>query len=309
MTRLGITCYALAATLLASNAWSQSAGTVDFWNGTVGISAKAGKQIPYNGLGLNPGDTIETGSDGELHIVLADGGFLAVRPNSVVRLAAFSAKGDDGDETWIDLVHGALRSVTGWIGKARPAAHKVTTPIGIIGVRGTDFDVLHDAAGTHNWVHEGATILRTPKGELELRAGDAASVRDAADTPRLHDGVPQFMHERQGKFEQRIAEYAERIDQQIGRVLRERGLLKEGEPVERYYERRRQDIERDSARPQATERRGADAKPERTERASDRPERTERATDRPERTERANERPDRGEKQSRPERSERNRGN
>jgi hypothetical protein len=268
MTRLGITCYALAATLLASNAWSQSAGTVDFWNGTVGISAKAGKQIPYNGLGLNPGDTIETGSDGELHIVLADGGFLAVRPNSVVRLAAFSAKGDDGDETWIDLVHGALRSV-----------------------------------------HEGATILRTPKGELELRAGDAASVRDAADTPRLHDGVPQFMHERQGKFEQRIAEYAERIDQQIGRVLRERGLLKEGEPVERYYERRRQDIERDSARPQATERRGADAKPERTERASDRPERTERATDRPERTERANERPDRGEKQSRPERSERNRGN
>jgi FecR protein len=284
------------ATLATSNAWSQSAGTVDFWNGTVAISSKAGeKQIPYNGLGINAGDVIQTGADGELYLVLGDGGMLAVRPNSVVRLAAFSAKGDDGDETWVDLLEGALRSVTGWIGKTRPASHKVTTPIGIIGVRGTDFDIVHDAAGTHNWVHEGMTILRTPKGEVEVRSGEAASVQHAAETPRLHDGVPQFMRERVGKFERRIAQHAERINENIGQALRERGLLRQDEPVERYIERRRHDG--DKARPEARERRGGEAKPERTERASDRPERTERASDRPDKPERS--KPDRGDRNHR----------
>ena len=300
--------FSFLATLATSNAWSQSAGTVDFWDGSVAISSKAGaKQIPYNGLGVNAGDVIQTGADGELHLVLGDGGILAIRPNSVVRIAAFSAKGDDSDETWIDLLEGALRSVTGWIGKTRPAAHKVTTPIGIIGVRGTDFDVVHDAAGTHNWVHEGTTLLRTPQGEVEIRSGEAASVRNAAETPRLHDGVPQFMRERIGKFELRLNEQAGRINDNIGKALRERGLLRQEEPVERYFERRRQDV--DKARPEATERGGREAKPEKTERVSDRPERTERANDRPERTERASERPDKPEKPSKPDRGDRNRRN
>jgi hypothetical protein len=303
MLRLAI-AFAFLATLATSNAWSQSAGTVDFWDGSVAISSKAGeKQIPYNGFGVNAGDVIQTSADGELHLILGDGGILAVRPNSVVRIAAFSAKGDDSDETWIDLLEGALRSVTGWIGKTRPAAYKVTTPIGIIGVRGTDFDVVHDAAGTHNWVHEGTTLLRTPQGEMEIRAGEAASVRDAAETPRLHDGVPQFMHERIGKFDARILQHGERINENMNKALRERGLLRQDEPVERYFERRRQDA--DKARPEATERRGGD-RPEKTERASDRPERTERASERPERTERASERPD---KPSKPDRGERNRRN
>jgi hypothetical protein len=304
MLRLVI-AFSFLATLATSNAWSQSAGTVELWDGSVAISSKAGeKQIPYNGLEVNAGDVIQTGADGELHLVLGDGGILAVRPNSVVRIAAFSAKGDDSDESWIDLLEGALRSVTGWIGKTRPAAHKVTTPIGIIGVRGTDFDVVHDAAGTHNWVHEGTTFLRTPQGEVEIRSGDSASVRDAAEKPQLHDGVPQFMRERVGKFEARVNEQAARMNDNIGKALRERGLLRQDEPIERYFERRRQDA--DKPRPEATERRGGEAKPEKIERASERPERTERASERPERTERASDRP---EKPSKPDRGERNRRN
>src|SRR5260370_51661 len=104
----------LAVVCLSGNAWAQGAGTVDLSDGTVAVmSASGGRQAAFKGLGLNPGDTIETGADGELHAVLADGGFLAVRPNTVVKFAAFSAKGEATDETWMDLARGALRAVTG----------------------------------------------------------------------------------------------------------------------------------------------------------------------------------------------------
>jgi hypothetical protein len=239
----------LAVACLGGNAWAQSAGTVDLSDGTVAVTSASGsRQAAFNGLGLNPGDTIETGADGELHAVLADGGFLAVRPDTVVKFAAFSAKGEASDETWIDLARGALRAVTGWIAKSHERAYKITTPTVTIGIRGTDFDVVHipegqappgDMTGTHNWVHEGTTIVQTQRGQLEVGADQAAHAPTANEAPRRHDGVPAFLRRHQGKFDARIEQHARHIDEHMTKSLRERGLLKERETADKHIERSR----------------------------------------------------------------------
>jgi hypothetical protein len=224
----------LAVACLGGDARAQSAGTVDLSDGTVAVmSAGGSRQAAFKGLGLNPGDTIETGADGELHAVLADGGLIAVRPNTVVKFAAFSARGGASDETWMDLARGALRAVTGWIAKSNERAYRITTPTVTIGVRGTDFDVVHipegqagpdETAGTHDWVHEGTTILQTQRGRIEVGAGQAAHAPAANLAPRRHEGVPAFLQRRQGKFDERIEQHARHIDEHMAKSLRERGI-------------------------------------------------------------------------------------
>ena len=224
----------LAVACLGGDAWAQSAGTVDLSDGTVAVMSSGGsRQAAFKGLGLNPGDTIETGADGELHAVLADGGLIAVRPNTVVKFAAFSAKGEASDETWMDLARGALRAVTGWIAKSNERAYRITTPTVTIGVRGTDFDVVHipegqagpdETAGTHDWVHEGTTILQTQSGRIEVGAGQAAHAPAANLAPRRHEGVPAFLRRRQGKFDERVEQHARHIDEHMAKSLRERGI-------------------------------------------------------------------------------------
>ncbi|HXM80672.1 MAG TPA: FecR domain-containing protein [Burkholderiales bacterium] len=288
----------LAVACLGGNAWAQGAGTVDLSDGTVAVTSVSGsKQAAFNGLGLNPGDTIETGGDGELHAVLTDGGFLAVRPNTVVKIAAFSAKGDASDETWIDLVRGALRAVTGWIAKSHERAYKITTPTANVGVRGTNFEVVHipegqvgpgDMAGTHNWVHEGTTILQTQRGQIEVGAGQAAYALAASEAPRRHDGIPAFLQKHQGKFDGRIEQHARHIDEHMTKSLRERGLLKEGETVDKYIERSRMQPGREQIQmenPRPDERSRMQPEREQIQRENPRPERPERPH-RPEKPER-----------------------
>ena len=65
---------------------------------------------------LSEGDSIVTGKDGELHLEMDDGGYLAVRPNTKMRIAKFQAKGEPTDTGVFGLFEGSFRSVTGSVG-------------------------------------------------------------------------------------------------------------------------------------------------------------------------------------------------
>ncbi len=264
----------LAAICLAGDALAQSAATVDLTVGSVAIrSANGNRQPGAKGASLSPGDTIETGADGELHAVLADGGYLAVRPNTVVKIAAFSAKGDASDNTWIDLVRGALRAVTGWIPKTNPRAYRITTAAATIGVRGTDFEVVHvtegpagpeELTGTYDWVHAGTTFLKTRNGQMEVAPGRAAYAVSANETPRLYQGIPEFLRKRQGRFEDRIERHARDINEHMAQSLKERGLLKKGESVEEYIEHRQTEQRSEETQHERAERRDRERAERRT---------------------------------------------
>src|SRR5262249_58079165 len=79
---------------------------------------------------------------GEVHLRMEDGGYIAVRPGTRMRIVNFRAEGGSDDRSVIGLLDGSFRSVTGWIAKLGPQRAIVRTPTATIGIRGTEHEPL-----------------------------------------------------------------------------------------------------------------------------------------------------------------------
>ena len=91
------------------------AGKIDLLEGNVTVydRAKARRKVSV-GDALYEGDGVVTGRDGELHVAMDDGGYLAVRPNTTMSVLAYQAQGRDDDRSILSLAAGSFRSITGW---------------------------------------------------------------------------------------------------------------------------------------------------------------------------------------------------
>jgi hypothetical protein len=127
----------------------------------------------------------------------------------------------------MSLVRGALRSITGWIGKLNPSGYRVTTATATVGIRGTDHEVTvveagigRDHPGTYDSVLEGATVVRSAQGELHLEAGQHGfAARDGQGKPHLLAERPEFMGQRALRLEERIVERKEKLGQRVRQVI------------------------------------------------------------------------------------------
>lgn len=233
-------CFLLAP-LLAS-AEPTPAGRVDEAQGDARIYDPAKNARPAKvGELVYEGDSIVTGADGEVHLAMEDEGQIALRPNTRMRIAKYKAEGGSGDTSIIALVQGALRSVTGWIGKYNPKGYAIRTPTATIGVRGTDHETLviekgssEGEAGTYDRVNHGATLLSTQHGQTEVRPNQAGFVSLAGKAkPRLLSSVPAVF--RSARLDSRFQNLHEKVRQQVDvkrsqriETLKER-KLKQGE--------------------------------------------------------------------------------
>lgn len=161
------------------------------------------------------GESIVTGTDGEVHLTMEDSGFIGVRPDTRMRFTRYQARGETTDASVIGLLKGAVRSVTGWIGKYNGSSYQIRTPTATIGVRGTDHETLvipqgqgNDEAGTYDKVNIGGTTLQTKHGKVDVEPDRAGFVSHRGGArPQLLAQVPHFFkptrHEAvfQGKHE------------------------------------------------------------------------------------------------------------
>lgn len=161
------------------------------------------------------GESIVTGRDGEVHLSMEDSGFIGVRPDTRMRFTRYQARGETTDASVIGLLKGAVRSVTGWIGKYNGSSYQIRTPTATIGVRGTDHETLvipqgqgNDEAGTYDKVNIGGTTLQTKHGKVDVEPNRAGFVSHRGGArPQLLAQVPHFFkptrHEAvfQGKHE------------------------------------------------------------------------------------------------------------
>jgi|GEM_PF-1620098 len=232
---------------------TQSIGSADLVIGNVTLR-RTGQPAStlVQGAKLLQGDQIETISDAETHIAFDDGGYLAIRPNSTVKITRYVVTGDVTDLATIDLIRGALRSVTGWIGKLDAPRYRITARTTTIGVRGTDHDVVlvlpEEAttgttgleAGVHNRVIEGATTLRNANGVINIAPGTAAYSPSSGSAPVLHAVVPTYFNRLRSAQDSAVDKHASNIRQRMEERLRERGKLR---PDERFNEfRQRQQL-------------------------------------------------------------------
>jgi hypothetical protein len=195
---------ALIAALLATPARAGNFGDVELVTGQVTLQTQDGRVLQLRVGDVVPdGVELLTGKDGELHIATEDGGYVALRPGTRLRVAEYRAEGDDLDTQVLSLLRGSFRSITGWIGKHNAERYKITTPTATIGVRGTDHEPSYlpqddeavgaeTPAGTYDKVNEGASYIENQGGRVEIRPNQSGYAPPGRATPQRLRKVPQF---------------------------------------------------------------------------------------------------------------------
>ena len=212
-----LTIFLLAMMLCPSARSAEQFGTVDELSGSASVTDPSGQSAPVAaGQKIFEAETINTGPDGEVHIVTEDGGIIALRPDTAFHIDEYKAEGGSTDKIFMSLFQGAIRSITGWIGKHNASSYLITTPTATIGIRGTDHEVTvidswnGDQPGTYDTVNSGSTVLKTVQGEVQVRPGKFAfAPRDRKKAPFLLAQRPHFYARRKLRIENRILQRKE----------------------------------------------------------------------------------------------------
>jgi hypothetical protein len=162
---------ALALCATTNAAWA-SAGRFQFTHGDIRIVGIDGRERPaQKGVEINEGESIISAKSASAQLLMADGGVVAIRPETHMRIDEYKFNGqEDGSErSFFSLLKGGFRSITGLIGKLHKKNYGIKTPSATIGIRGTDSETVHVLAGTelppdvqpgtYNKVNTGATVV------------------------------------------------------------------------------------------------------------------------------------------------------
>lgn len=204
--------------------------TVDSLSGSASVADPSGQPGDvFVGQKIYEKQTISTAPDSEVHLATVDGGIVAIRQNTVFRVDEYRADGSSGDKIFMSLVRGAIRSITGWIGKHNAPGYRITTPTATIGIRGTDHETTvieetnGDEPGTYDMVNEGITVLKTQYGESEVTPEKFAfAPRYRSVAPFLLVQEPGFFAKRKLKIEERIQQRKESLRGRIEQIREER---------------------------------------------------------------------------------------
>ncbi len=211
----GVRIATLAIVLAAVSAQADDAGSVLFTKGNVTAQRDAVIALS-KGDGVLATDTIATGDASRAQLLMIDGAKIAVRPNSEIRLDEYSYAAasttvveQSQDKSVISLVKGGFRTITGAIGEGDRSNYEVRTPVGVLGIRGTNFAILL-CGGDCNWapnvnpgepiedglyigVSEGVIVFRAQGGEIVVRAGEYAFIPMASRVPKKLDSPPSVL--------------------------------------------------------------------------------------------------------------------
>ena len=147
-------CMVIAFLALVSGATADAAviGRVLVAVGEVSAS-RAGQAINLGtGSPVEDGDTIRVGPASNAQIRFNDEGIVALRPQTVFRIEEYNYNGrQDGlEKSVFNLIAGGMRTVTGLIGKLNRGNYQVRTPTSTVGIRGTNYNLVHCDAGCLN---------------------------------------------------------------------------------------------------------------------------------------------------------------
>ncbi|HNP34293.1 MAG TPA: FecR family protein [Woeseiaceae bacterium] len=139
-------------------AFAADAGSVIFATGSVTAERQPAEALK-KGDAVMPSDTVVTGDASRAQLLMVDGAKIALRPDSRLRIdeyafpepTAGATVTSTDNSSVMTLVKGGFRSITGAIGKNDPSDYEVRTPVGVLGIRGTDYSAVF-CNGDCDWV-------------------------------------------------------------------------------------------------------------------------------------------------------------
>jgi hypothetical protein len=129
---------------LSLSAWGVESvvGSVSTVSGSV-VVHRGVESIPVGeGMHLVANDILQTLGDGRVGVILQDGTRIGLGPNTDLKIDQFvyePAAGKFG--LLLRLTRGVMAYVSGRIAKFAPESVTVETPVGVLGLRGTQFAV------------------------------------------------------------------------------------------------------------------------------------------------------------------------
>lgn len=130
-------------------------------------------------------DVLITGSASWLEIGLNDGSTFTLAENTRVEVSEFA--GGDEPEGFLSLIRGRLRNTLSTTFSRRSDSYRVETKEGVMGVQGTEFDVLAEAVQTRVYVYSGIVSVthRDPAfpGTRLLYPGQMVTIRENEPVP------------------------------------------------------------------------------------------------------------------------------
>lgn len=94
------------------------------------------------GMKLLAGDTLGTGRDGSIGVILRDDSSLSIGPESRIVLRSFLfSPSEEKFDLAVRITRGTMAYLSGLIGKLAPENARFETPTATIGIRGTRFAV------------------------------------------------------------------------------------------------------------------------------------------------------------------------
>ena len=148
--------------------------------------------VPTTGIRVQRGDALMTGVTGRVQIRFSDGSLVSLQPRSEFRIDDYRFDLDQ-QRGFFSLVQGALRTISGAVGKREPDDYRMTTPTATIGIRGTEFLVEETVctpachpgrtAGLRVSVSAGQVVVFNAAGSIEVPAGSATYVAGPANAP------------------------------------------------------------------------------------------------------------------------------
>lgn len=117
-------------------------GTVRSSAGTAAVT-RGGQVLPATaGTKILAGDSLTTGSDGSMGVILRDNSTLSLGPESRIVIETFLFSPNEGKLSLLArITRGTMAYLSGLIGKLAPGSVRFETPVASIGIRGTRFAV------------------------------------------------------------------------------------------------------------------------------------------------------------------------
>jgi hypothetical protein len=135
----------LVAVSVPTRGHADADGTIGVVRNSAGSATvtREGNILPATtGTRLHVGDTLGTGSDGSLGVILRDDSSLSLGPSSSLVLREFLFSPSEGKfGLLVRLSRGTMAYLSGLIGKLAPEKAHFETPTATIGIRGTHFAV------------------------------------------------------------------------------------------------------------------------------------------------------------------------
>lgn len=149
---------------------AETAGTVLYTAGKVtAVAADGSSRNLQRRSPVYVGDRLLTAAGARAQVRFTDGGIVALKPGSELRLDDYVDADAASSKNVMSLIKGGFRTMTGAIGQRNKAAYKVNTPVATIGVRGTLYEASYaEGNGLSLGVWDGGITACNDGGCIDL---------------------------------------------------------------------------------------------------------------------------------------------